>query len=84
MPLRHVKLDRPVIEHLTLDMIRTVNNPRRAGAICIFDDIDCDMPAFLAKKMNEIVMNGRDHTNSGQDIDVIVTNHALNDYMKTK
>lgn len=44
LPIRHVRMDKSIIQNLTLDMIRNVRNPEQQGAICIFDDIDCDMP----------------------------------------
>ena len=60
------------------------------GSLCIFDDVDRirdkKINDGVQKLITDILSNGRDHTTQTNqaDIDIIVTNHELNDYRRTK
>ncbi len=72
------------MEEITLEKLRGGG----AGSICIFDDIDAYPRDGVGKKclaiMKEILLNGRDHTGGGADIDILITNHVVNEYIHTK
>ena len=84
LPIKLANLDR--ITEFTIEGLRF--NGR--GSICVFDDIDRIRDSKKLKAVHdlalEILSNGRDHkTQSGKaDIDIIVSNHEINDYRRTK
>lgn len=73
-------------EEITLEKLRN----KGTGSICIFDDVDRirdkRVSDNIQRLISDILSNGRDHkTQTGkEDIDIIVTNHELNDYRRTK
>lgn len=84
LPIRRVSLDK--IEQVTLDKLRFGGR----GSICIFDDVDRirdkTQHQAVQRLAMEILSNGRDHTTQKgiADIDIIISNHELNDYRRTK
>jgi len=57
------------------------------GSLCIFDDIEMmnkDIYKILESLKNDIIKNGRDQEEKGNDIHCIVTNHQCTDYRSTR
>ena len=84
--VHRIRMEKDNIERMSLSAIRKVcEHP-----ILLFDDVDKIRDKEVEKKvfalMEDALANGRDHkTHDGtHDVHVIITNHALNDYKKTK
>lgn len=83
--ISRIKMDEKVLKGLTLDRLRGSN-----GCLIIFDDTDRIREKKLHdacyRLLGDCLANGRDHkTQAGKaDIDVIVTNHEINDAWRTK
>ena len=85
------KVDLGTIPTLTLEDLRRISpDAPRTGSLVIFDDVDRitddQVNKAVVKLISDILSNGRDHaTQRGvADIDIIVTNHEVNDYGRTK
>lgn len=85
--LRRVRMNPEIVSKITLEKIRSVNNPSRS-AVVVFDDVDKIRDRALHKEifklMEEILANGRSHTRGDGNIHIFITSHALNDYRMTK
>lgn len=57
-------------------------------SIVLFDDIDkSDNPKitkYLEKLRDDLIMNGRDHTDNGKDAYILITNHQITNYAATR
>ena len=89
--MRRVVMDQETIESINLDDFREdYETGKRRGCLIIFDDTDRIRDKVLMKKvydlLNDALCNGRDHTTQkGEaDIDLVITNHEINDYTRTK
>lgn len=89
--IRKIFMDEKVIDDLNLEKLRVDDKTgKKRGCLLIFDDTDRIRDAGLRKKvydlLNDALCNGRDHATQAAkaDIDVIVTNHEINDYQRTK
>ena len=89
--IRQIILDPATIDEMNLEKLRTDDvTKKRTGCLLIFDDTDRIRDKEVMKKVydlcNDALCNGRDHeTQNGEaDIDVIVTNHEINDYVRTR
>jgi hypothetical protein len=89
--LREVILSPETIDSMNLEKLRVDDaTGKRTGCLLIFDDTDRIRDKEVMKKVydlcNDALCNGRDHeTQNGEaDIDVIVTNHEINDYVRTR
>ena len=85
------KINLSHVPTLTLeDLRRRGPGAPRTGSLVIFDDVDRitddKVNKAVQKLISDILSNGRDHaTQAGiADIDIIVTNHEVNDYGRTK
>ena len=85
------KINLSHVPTLTLeDLRRRGPGAPRTGSLVIFDDVDRitddKVNKAVQKLVSDILSNGRDHaTQAGiADIDIIVTNHEVNDYGRTK
>lgn len=85
------KIQLEAVPSLTLEHLRRVEaDAPRTGSLVIFDDVDRitddKMNKAVQKLISDILSNGRDHaTQKGiADIDIIITNHEVNDYKRTK
>ena len=85
------KVDLATIPSLTLEHFRRLGpDSERTGSLVIFDDVDRitddKVNKAVQKLISDILSNGRDHaTQQGiADIDIIITNHEVNDYRRTK
>lgn len=84
--LSRVKLDLETLGSLKLEDLRCEGT----GSLCIFDDVDRLRDKAVQRAVydlaGEILSNGRDHaTQTGaSDVDIIITNHEINDYQRTK
>ena len=80
--LKQIKLDDDLLEEpLHLDELR--------GSCCLFDDIENSqnktMQKYLEDLRDEVLQNGRDHTdNKKNEIYIICTNHLSSDFIKTR
>ena len=93
--IRAIDLSTPdaseVVGSLDLERMRTDDQTgKRLGCLMIFDDTDRIPSKPLMKKVYDLMgmalSTGRDHTtqNGDADIDVIITNHEINDFLRTK
>ena len=93
--IRAIDLSTPdaseVVGSLDLERMRTDDQTgKRLGCLMIFDDTDRirnrDLMGKVYKLLDDALANGRDHaTQAGHaDIDVVVTNHEINDYQRTR
>lgn len=89
--IRAIKMDEGTVGNLSLEKLRVDDKTgKRVGCLLIFDDVDRLRDKGLMKKvydlLNDALCNGRDHSTQEAyaDIDVIVTNHEINDYVRTK
>lgn len=77
-----MKVDIKTLENdpLTLEDVK--------DSITIFDDIDTSENPAITKHLEtlrrDIMLNGRDHTNGGEDTYIIATNHQVTDYKATR
>lgn len=84
--IHKIKMTPENLKNITLSAIRE----RTKYPILLFDDVDKIRDPKVAKMtyaiMEDALANGRGHkTHDGkEDIHVIITSHALNDYVKTK
>ena len=85
------KVDLMTIPSLTLEHFRRLGpDSERTGSLVIIDDVDRitddKVNKAVQKLISDILSNGRDHaTQQGiADIDIIITNHEVNDYRRTK
>ena len=85
------KINLSHVPTLTLeDLRRRGPGAPRTGSLVIFDDVDRitddKVNKAVQKLISDILSNGRDHaTQAGiADIDIIITNHEVNDYKRTK
>ena len=76
---------------LTLeDLRRRGPGAPRTGSLVIFDDVDRitddKVNKAVQKLISDILSNGRDHASQAgiADIDIIITNHEVNDYKRTR
>ena len=83
--IRKMKLDPDILSRINKEVIRA--DAKGHNIVCVFDDID----AFTGKTykaiqtlMEDLLANGRSHSNKEQHIHMIITSHALNDYHRTK
>ena len=78
------------LEEMDLETMRYNKKKQRTGCLLIFDDVDRirdpEVKKLTYKILYDALCNGRDHeTQEGHaDIDVVVTNHEINDYQNTK
>lgn len=89
--IRQVIMDSANVGDLDLEKLRTDNQTgKRTGCLLIFDDTDRIRDKGLMQKvyklLDDALANGRDHeTQKGDaDIDILVTNHEINDYQRTR
>ena len=93
--IRAIDLSTPeaiqVVDSLNLETMRVDDKTgKRCGCLMIFDDTDRIRDKALMNKvyklLDDALANGRDHaTQAGNaDIDVVVTNHEINDYQRTR
>lgn len=90
--IRRVTMDADVIKGISLDRLRYEDKKKKkkTGCLLIFDDTDRIRDPRLKKHvyglMQDALCNGRDHDTQKAlaDIDVVVTNHEINDYLNTK
>ena len=85
------KINLSHVPTLTLEGLRRISpDAPRTGSLVIFDDVDRitddKVNKSVQKLISDILSNGRDHaTQAGiADIDIIITNHEVNDYKRTK
>ena len=84
-PPRRVALDVNKLKKVTIEALREDAGPH--PIVCLFDDIDLlrgKVQKSIQDLMTELLANGRSHDHGQQHIHMIITNHALNDYNKTK
>lgn len=81
--IKRIKLDDDILDDpIKLDELK--------DSCCVFDDIensvDKNMQSYLENLINDVIQNGRDHENKNNkdQIYVIVTNHQITDYRKTR
>ena len=78
------------LEEMDLETMRYNKKKQRTGCLLIFDDVDRirdpEVKKMTYRILYDALCNGRDHeTQEGHaDIDVVVTNHEINDYQNTK
>ena len=84
-------MDADTLGTLSLEELRNDDKTgKRLGCLLIFDDTDRIPNKVLIKKVYDLMgmalSTGRDHAtqNGDADIDVIITNHEINDYLRTK
>lgn len=90
--IRKVTMDSEIIKGITLDRLRYSDKKlkKKTGCLLIFDDTDRLRDPILKRYvyglMQDALCNGRDHETQKAfaDIDVVVTNHEINDYLNTK
>ena len=89
--MRKILMDADTIGSLSLEDLRMDDETgKRLGCLLIFDDTDRIPNKGLIKKVYDLMgialSTGRDHRtqNGDADIDVIITNHEINDYLRTK
>ena len=89
--IRKIDMDAETIGSLSLEELRNDDKTgKRLGCLLIFDDTDRIPSKPLMKKVYDLMgmalSTGRDHTtqNGDADIDVIITNHEINDFLRTK
>lgn len=84
------KMKSKYLERINLEILRVDKKGKRTGSLLIFDDVDRirdeEVKKLTYKILYDALCNGRDHeTQKGlADIDVVVTNHEINDYQNTK
>ena len=85
------RVDLGTIPSLTLEDFRRISpGAPRTGSLVIFDDVDRitddKVNKAVQKLISDILSNGRDHASQAgiADIDIIITNHEVNDYKRTK
>ena len=78
------------LDEMDLETMRYNKKKQRTGCLLIFDDVDRirdpEVKKMTYRILYDALCNGRDHeTQEGHaDIDVVVTNHEINDYQNTK
>lgn len=89
--IREIIMDSTNVGDLDLEKLRTDDKTgKRKGCLLIFDDTDRIRDKGLMQKvyklLDDALANGRDHeTQKGvADIDILVTNHEINDYQRTR
>lgn len=90
--IRKVIMNPDSISSITLDRLRYSDKKmkKKVGCLLIFDDTDRIRDSKLKSQvyglMQDALCNGRDHETQQAfaDIDVVVTNHEINDYLNTK
>lgn len=90
--MRKITMEPEIIEGITLEMLRYSDKKmkKKVGCLLIFDDTDRIRDPALRRQvyglMQDALCNGRDHETQKAyaDIDVVVTNHEINDYLNTK
>lgn len=89
--IREIVMNSDNIAELDLEKLRTDDKTgKRRGCLLIFDDTDRIRDKGLMQKvyklLDDALANGRDHeTQKGvADIDILVTNHEINDYQRTR
>lgn len=89
--IRKIIMDAETLGSLSLEELRTDDKTgKRTGCLLIFDDTDRIPNKLVIKKVYDLMgvalSTGRDHaTQNGEaDIDVVITNHEINDYLRTK
>lgn len=89
--IRKINMDAETLTNLSLEDLRVDDTTgKRTGCLLIFDDTDRIPNKLLIKKVYDLMgvalSTGRDHaTQNGEaDIDVVITNHEINDYLRTK
>lgn len=91
MDIRQIIMDSSNVSELNLEKLRTDDKTgKRRGCLLIFDDTDRIRDKGLMQRvyklLDDALANGRDHaTQAGKaDIDIVVTNHEINDYQRTR
>lgn len=83
--IRRIKLDDDIIDY-PIDCKKELRS--KHGSMVVFDDIDSIQDKKLLEAINklrdDVLMSGRDQTDSGMNIDCICTNHQITDYQKTR
>lgn len=89
--IRKIIMDSANVGDLDLEKLRNdETTEKRTGCLLIFDDTDRIRDKGLMQKvyklLDDALANGRDHeTQKGlADIDIVVTNHEINDYQRTR
>lgn len=89
--IRQIIMNSENVTNLDLEKLRTDDKTeKRRGCLLIFDDTDRIRDKGLMQKvyklLEDALANGRDHTTQAgeADIDVLVTNHEINDYQRTR
>ena len=89
--IRQIIMDSANVGDLDLEKLRVDDKTgKRQGCLLIFDDTDRIRDKGLMQKtyklLDDALANGRDHeTQKGvADIDIVVTNHEINDYQRTR
>lgn len=90
--IRKVTMEPEIIKGITLDRLRYSDKKmkKKTGCLLIFDDTDRirdpALKRYVYALMQDALCNGRDHETQKAfaDIDVVVTNHEINDYLNTK
>lgn len=71
------------------DLIDNPIDPKTelANSLCVFDDylqFDKEIKKSLKHTLSDIMLNGRDQANEGNDIYCLITSHMLMDYQNTR
>lgn len=89
--IRQIIMDSTNVGELDLEKLRVDDKTgKRRGCLLIFDDTDRIRDKGLMQRvyklLDDALANGRDHeTQKGMaDIDILVTNHEINDYQRTR
>ena len=83
--VRRVALVPDKLKKVTIESLRENAGPH--PIVCLFDDVDLirgKVQQAIQELMTELLANGRSHSDDQEHIHMIITNHALNDYRKTK
>ena len=84
------KMRAKYLERIDLETLRYNSKKERTGCLLVFDDVDRirddEVRKLTYKILYDALCNGRDHETQEAyaDIDVVVTNHEINDYQNTK
>ena len=89
--IRQVIMDSANVDEIDLEKLRVDDKTdKRRGCLLIFDDTDRIRDKGLMQKvyklLDDALANGRDHESQkgDADIDILVTNHEINDYQRTR
>ena len=89
--IRQIIMDSENVDEIDLEKLRTDDKTdKRRGCLLIFDDTDRIRDKGLMQRvyklLDDALANGRDHESQKgiADIDIVVTNHEINDYQRTR